>query len=484
MKMNLIFLVLLFFVSCKNPTNLNDGAASTNSSAESELIESEEFPQLGGPTDVKITLTDLPVTDVIKIIGFYADQNFLADTVSVINGVIHYKKPDGLPQGLYYFSFPDNKIIQVFLGEDQEFEMTVTYRDIPNNVRTNSKENQLFYESAISDQIIYPQINQISERMKAEKEGSAMYNQLKDDRKKLENQRLAKIQQTLKENPNSLFAKYKYAGQNPNVREELPLEQQLVVYRKEFWDNVDFSDRRLLRTPVIGNKLKRYIKELTPQHQDSIVVSANLLIDKTIEHPEYFKLFTNWIILEYEPGKSTLMDSEKVFVSIVQKYFTPEKAFWQDTLENKAIQKRAFEMQGSLLGAEAPNVFSKDQNGQTQELLSKKADYLIVYMFNPDCDLCREETPKLRDFYNQNKNLVDVYAIALDTDHDKWVNYINKNNLNWTNVHDPSNRSIYAKYFVDRTPEIYVINKDRKIVGKNLKVFQIQTIIDRDKEKK
>ena len=50
------------------------------------------------------------------------------------------------------------------------------------------------------------------------------------------------------------------------------------------------------------------------------------------------------------------------------------------------------------------------------------------------------------------------------------------------NVHDPSNRSIYAKYFVDVTPELYVINPDRKIVGKNLKVDQVNIIIERDKK--
>ena len=52
--------------------------------------------------------------------------------------------------------------------------------------------------------------------------------------------------------------------------------------------------------------------------------------------------------------------------------------------------------------------------------------------------------------------------------------------MDWINVHDPSNRSIYAKYYVDKTPEVYVLNPERTIIGKNLKVEQIQTIIDKD----
>ena len=46
------------------------------------------------------------------------------------------------------------------------------------------------------------------------------------------------------------------------------------------------------------------------------------------------------------------------------------------------------------------------------------------------------------------------------------------------NVFDPTNRSIYARYFVDKTPEMYVLDRDRKIIGKNLKTFQVEELIN------
>ena len=52
--------------------------------------------------------------------------------------------------------------------------------------------------------------------------------------------------------------------------------------------------------------------------------------------------------------------------------------------------------------------------------------------------------------------------------------------MDWTNVFDPTNRAIYATYYVDNTPEIYVLNRNRTIIGKNLKVHQIETILQRD----
>ena len=288
-----------------------------------------------------------------------------------------------------------------------------------------------------------------------------------------------------KGNENLLFTKFKKAGQNPTIREGVADNAKVYFYRQEFWDNVDFSDTRLLRTPVIHNKLKRYINELTPQNHDSIFRSAQHLIDQTLQHPEYYKFISNWVALQYEPTKCSLMDPEYVFVKMAQNYFTRERAFWADSMEVYAIQNRAMEMSQSVLGVKGPNVTSTDQNGNTQSIFDMKEDYLIVYLYNPTCEHCMVQSPLLVEWYKKWKNEANVYAIAIDTDKDEWINYITSKGMDvFTNVFDPSNRSIYAKYYVDITPEIYVLNKERTIIGKNLKVNQIETVINQDKEKR
>jgi len=44
-------------------------------------------------------------------------------------------------------------------------------------------------------------------------------------------------------------------------------------------------------------------------------------------------------------------------------------------------------------------------------------------------------------------------------------------------VYDPTNRSIFKTYYVDNTPELYLLGPDRKIVAKNLKVEQLAQAI-------
>jgi len=442
-------------------------------------------PVLGGPADIKIQALGAPQGTTF-LIGILGDQRFRLDSATVDQkGVSRFTNPDGYPQGHYFVYFANNKNFQILLGEDQNFEVQLDLNDMGNTIKSNgSIDNQLLYENILFENELRPQFAEVAQILQSNAEGSQAYLDAKARQEALVNQRKDRLAKEFRENPTSFYTAFKRSGQNPEIRKDLPEDRQVAQYRKDFWNNVDFGDARLIRTPVIVNKLKRYMDELTPQHVDSLIKVQTWLIDKAEPYPDYFKFFANWVPLTYEPTKTSIMDPEKILVNVINRYFTKEKAFWADSMSIYGFQQRAREMSGSLYGDKGPDVISTDQFGKQQSIYEKTTDYVIVYMYNPDCEHCQEQTPKLVNFYNQHKNNgIDVFAIAIDTDKQKWTEYINKTGMNFTNVHDPSNRSIYGKYYVDHTPELYVLNKDRIIIGKNLKVNQIMTVIDRDKEK-
>jgi thiol-disulfide isomerase/thioredoxin len=288
------------------------------------------------------------------------------------------------------------------------------------------------------------------------------------------------------------YSIFKKAGQNPMVKEfrksngTIDTLAQLSDYRARFWDDVPFEDERLLYTPVIGNKLKRYINELTPQNPDSIIKYADIVIKMSMVNDEMFQFVSNWIALQYQPTKTTIMDGEAVYVYIIDKYFNEKTSHWFREGEMEQLKKKANEMKSSLLNRKGPDVAAKDPKGIIRSIYEKKAPYIIVYMYNPNCEHCQKETPKLNKFYAEWKNKgVDIFAIVLDTNDEEWKNYIRKSGIeHWTHVFDPTNRAIYGKYYVDITPEMYVLNPERIIIGKNLKTEQLAIVIERDMKKR
>ena len=456
------------------------GQPSTSSNVTGEPAEAP---------NIVITLKGINPTKVYLIAHQY-DQTYAIDsTVMDQNGQAVFQRSTPYPSGFYYFLVPEQAYAQLMIDRDQTFSMATSSNNLVGGMKVNgSLDNELLYRSLQYDMNMQAEYQAITQELQ-NGQSNLTFGEIKQKREKIDTDRKAFLQSIFDQYPNAFFTKFKQAGQNPDIH-EFPLpdgsnNDALVayLYRSQFWDNVDFNDDRLLRTPVVFNKLKRYMTELTVQQPDSIIEAASFLINRVMDKPEYYKFISNWIALNYEPTKTQLMDSEAVYVHMVQNYFTYDRAFWSDSAQVYALQLRAREMAASLVGLKGPNVTSTDPNGNQQSIYDLKEPYVIVFLYNPDCDHCIEETPKLVNFYNQRKGRVGVYAIAIDTDDQKWKTFIRQNRMDWINVYDPTNQSIYAKYYVDNTPEIYVLNPDRIIIGKNLKVHQIDEVIQGDQNK-
>ncbi len=496
MKYVFFFVIALMAFACKNPSpqapSGNAGLDRTGIPDYGPVIKMADLMAKAEKPHIEMQVSGLNSGKAF-LLGTFQGQNFGIDSAMVdASGKFTFKGAQPYRLGLVYCLLPNQSNFQVLMDLDQTFSMTTNVNDLVGSMKVEgSVDNDLLYQSLRFDNQQSPQLQVVNSRLRGLKPGSEEFNQVRQEQYRLMDERKAFMEDLYSRQPNSLFAKFKKAGQNPDIRDAVKPDGNMdttrfsYLYRIHFWDDVDFADERLLYTPVISNKLKRYMEELTAQNPDSIKISAAYLVDGVLKYPEYFKYFANWITLKYEPTKTTLMDSEAVFSFMIQNYFTYERAFWSDSVEVHGLQLRAYEMAQSLIGQKGPDVQAPGSDGKMHSIYDLKSDYIIVYMWNPDCEHCAEQTPKLVAAYPEMKRQgIDVYAIAVNTEDDKWKEAIASYRMPWVNVMDPTNRAIYAKYFVDNTPEIYVLNKERTIIGKNLKVDQISTIIDRDRGKR
>lgn len=442
-------------------------------------------------TQIEAFLEGIPA-GTAKLVGMWGDQNFLADS-AIVDAAGHFvlrrKKP--LASGFYTFLLPGMKNLSFLVDKDQRMTLRAKASDIAGTIQVEGSVNTgLFYETIRYQAKQEPELNQISATMSKSAPNSPEFQQAKQRQTQILEERKTYLDGIYKQNPNAFFTKFKIAGQNPDFKEfkkpngDMDTMRQLIYYRDHFWDNVDFSDERLLNTPVIANKLKRYIKELTPQNPDSIIFVADPLIKRVMKHKQYFKYFTNWIALQYENTKTTVMDGEAVYVHIIKNYFTPELAFWDKPANLEGLQTHVWEMEASLLNRKGPDVRAQDVNGQFKSIYEITAPIVVVFMFSPDCEHCQKEALEVEALYKKWKSRgVEFFGIAVSTTDAEWKAFVKEKGFTFTNVFDPTNRAIYAKYFVDITPEIYVLNKDRIIVGKNLHPNQLDTIFERELKK-
>ncbi len=491
-KRMLFFIALLIWgCNAQEPGESNtDSAALDNTTAPVSIASNRDLES----PDFSIQAQGVP-QGTGYLVAFFCETQFIVDSAVVnASGKMAFKREQPYNPGTYVAVMPNQTAnIQFILDEDQTFSLSTQAANPVNAMKVEgSLDNELFYENLQFEAAIQPRFDEVANAIKLAGPSSPNYSTHKAQQDALVAERKQHLQSLFQQAPNSLFTKFKKAGQNPDIQDvrkpdgTVDAQKQVYLYKAEFWNDVDFQDERLLYTPVIFNKLRRYMQQLTAQNQDSLISSADFLIKKVPPRSTYYKFFTNWIAATFEPGKVSIMDAEAIYVHMVKNYFTQEKAFWLEPAQAQGLQMRADEMGNSLVGQKGPNIKVPGADGRIKELYDIKSDYILVFMYNPDCEHCQEETPVLRNFYNNWKTQgvdVEVYAVAIDTEDALWKKFISDYQISeWVNVFDPTNRSIYKTYYVDNTPELYVLNKDRTIIAKNLKPYQVPDVIRMDQQ--
>ena len=444
-------------------------------------------------TLIEVQIEGIPAGKT-RMIGVYGDRNYIADSAMVDNtGRFEIRRKNLLPAGFYTFLLPgSNKNFSILIDRDQRFSLRANASDIGGTMQVNGSLNTfLFYENYRFQAKQDPELNQLTEQMRGKPESSPEFQKARERQTQILNERKVHLEEIYKNNPDAFFTKFKIAGQNPDLtyprkaNGDLDTLRQLMHYRGHFWDNVDFNDTRLLYTPVIGNKLRRYIKEMTPQNRDSIIPVADALIRRVIPNKPYFQFFANWVAMQYENTKTTVMDGEAVYVHVIKNFFTPQLAYWDKPENLEKLQKHAWEMEASLLWKKGPDVRAKEIfTGVEKSIYELTAPIVVVFMFSPDCEHCQKDAPKIQEIArNWQGRGVEFFGIGVNTTVEELKPFVQKHGFQFPVVFDPTNRAIYAKYFVDITPELYILNKDRVIVAKNLHAEQLEEVFQRELKK-
>ncbi|MCB0563410.1 MAG: redoxin domain-containing protein [Phaeodactylibacter sp.] len=440
--------------------------------------------QAGG-VDIQIHVSGM-ASGYAYLTGVYKNVQSTVDSAQGdINGRFHFQRKERFEPGAYLVILPDSSTFQILLDDDQSFYLKTNAGSLEKDMQVEgSQVNELFFQA-----------RQLQYEQQAAFEGMANQN---NDPAFLEQQRAlligeydAYLQSLFEKYPQSLFTKIRKAEQNPQIPEVrqangvVDPSAQLYLYRSHFWDMVDFSDPRLLHTPVIFNKLITYFDNLTPPQTDAMIEAINQLMEQVPANSEYYRFFAEWIAQDFRPPYSPVLDPEAIFIHMVNEYLTDERAFWADSTQVYAWKLRATGKAGSLVGNPGMDIRARDTEGNMRSMFDIEAPYIAIYFYHAECEHCIAETPRLVQFYREWKDKgLEVFAVAMDTEDAEWKTFIADNQMDWINVNDAESQEIYKDYYVMGAPTIYLLNPSRTIIGKNLQIEHIPMIIQMDQQQR
>jgi thiol-disulfide isomerase/thioredoxin len=228
------------------------------------------------------------------------------------------------------------------------------------------------------------------------------------------------------------------------------------------------------------------MNQLTPQTPDSIMASADTIIEKSRADKEVFKYCVATLANEYETSK--IMGFDAVFVHIAEKYYLTKDAYWADSTLKAKIHERVEKIRPNILNTPAHDLVMPDTSFKMHRLYDIKAKYTVVVFWDPTCSHCKIEIPKLHAYYDSVKakgESLEIFSIGIESDIELWKNYIKEKHLDWINVSDLYNNTHFRDYYdIYSTPVIYLLDEQKRIIAKRLDTEKLQDFIENNKKGK
>ncbi|HRN78804.1 MAG TPA: thioredoxin-like domain-containing protein [Ferruginibacter sp.] len=445
----------------------------------------------------KVSLTAPQFSSGTAYLTYHWGKNLnIADSAEMnTNGVAVFKGDKSLPGGIYSVVFPGKRITADFFI-DKEQTISITANDtlkLMDMLVAGSPENDLFkkYQQFTAEKGALLQRARSNYNTAKTKEDSlkheATFTQLN---KELSDYRNA----IATEHPESMLASMLNAMKEPAILIKQPITREDSManyryYKEHYWDGITFMDDRVVRTPFFIPKFERYYREVMHQAPDSIIEDVDYKLLLARSAPELYKFMLNWLTDEYINPK--YMGQDAIFVHLFNKYHSKGLTPWLNEKQMETITRRAYMQMSNLVGEKAANLNLVDSTGKLKPLYDVRGDYTVVVFWDPNCGHCKQEVPRIDSIYKaswKQKN-VKLYAVLSDDHKKEWVNFIKKHELSeWTHVYQTKEMEEKEKaqkvagfrqlYDVIQTPTIYLLDKEKRIVGKKLTLEQINDLLD------
>lgn len=419
----------------------------------------------------------------------FGNRQYMKDTTMIdADGRAVFEGGERLEPGLYLVVLEDDTNFELIIDRNQHFSITAAHNDIMGTLGfTGSHANEVFYEYLDFLTSKNQRRQPLEQELRDPATGPERQTEIRQQMDEMNTQVREKQDDIINQDPDGLLALILKAQRDPEMPEPplLPDGQQdtdamYQIYKSKFFDNIDFSDERLLYTPVYHSRLRVYFNNVLMQHPDSIISEADRVIDKARENSEVFR-YTIWFITNNAEA-SQVMGMDKVFVHMVENYYLTDEVDWIAEDRLARMKQRMEEMKPLLTGEIAPNLHLKGPEGDPVVLHDIEASYLVVYFWDSECPYCLEAAPKLKEAWEQlREEGVKVAAVNTERDSDKWLEAISDYPEEWIHMHDKEREAqVLDTYSIYAIPKIYILDEEKRILARDIGIDHIVGFIRQD----
>ncbi len=433
--------------------------------------------------DSKKTTTKLPqsitlevkvsdTTNVVDSLRLFAWKSIQAEQVAV-NAVTKTNAGFGctfelgkLPRGMYYVGSSLRDLKPVLLGTEKSLLLEGETSKLSAMKVVNSPLNKEYDQLMKRIQVYNETFMTLMTDYKNSQGDKATLEKVKKKMAKEDTEKLALLDSLRQKNSElARIMAFNTFQSYQNNRKEGQVEG--AYFAESFFDYVDLEDSVYARLPFYYENVKNYATALStiglksPAQQ----VALDSLFAKV---PETSKLYQPTLVAV---TFGMMGRNNEVFLKYSKAYL--DKFTGDYPMLDKFMKEQTAKLKGAAgVGEVATNISGATPEGKTMSLLDLRGKYVLIDFWASWCGPCRRENPNVVRLYEKYKDKgFDILGVSLDTNKDKWVQAIKKDNLNWHHISDLKGWSsqLSKPYGVRGIPYTVLVDKEGNIIAKRLR---------------
>jgi thioredoxin-related protein len=249
----------------------------------------------------------------------------------------------------------------------------------------------------------------------------------------------------------------------------LPAAERANYLAEHYWDKFDFRDTTFCNKPDITEQayanyldMLRYV-DLASAQQSVSALMKSAEVDTTMFG--YFVSLADKYL--YDPN-SPFRNDELLIPALEAMIASP----LLDEAEKIRPQSQLDMAQKNRIGQKANDFRYTLHDGRSGRMYSIEADYLLIFINNPDCPACKEireqicASPMLSEMIE--RGVMKVLAIYPDEDITAWLNYRHNIPASWINSYDKQLRMRDEEiYDLKAIPSLYLLDAEKRVMLKD-----------------
>ena len=262
----------------------------------------------------------------------------------------------------------------------------------------------------------------------------------------------------------------------------LSAEEQREYLRWHYWDRFDFADTLFLSeadTLQMIESYARYIAVLSDRPTDPAPMDS-LMRRASMSRPmlDYFAMLASKVL--YDPNSP--LRNDEFYIPVLRAQLA---APWYNEYERLGPEYELLTVMQNRVGHPANDFRYTLASGATGTLYGIQAEYVLLFINNPGCPMCREireaitASPMLNEMIERGR--LKVLALYPDEDLEAWKDYRDEIPPAWINAYDAGcvlrEKNLYN---LNAIPSLYLLDRNKRVLVKDsVDVPLIEEVIDR-----